>query len=118
MPNTTELIYNIIQVVPKSKVIYYGQISEVLFAKHSIFLRAQVVGWMMSGMKRNKNFEDCYWHRVVAKTGAISTLKLGLMGSAQINLLEKEGIILEDSLINMDKFCLETNELMELYTII
>jgi alkylated DNA nucleotide flippase Atl1 len=114
MAKTTDLIYQIIQKVPKGKVIYYGQISDVLFVKYEIFLRAQVVGWMMSAMKKNLDFQDCNWQRVVAKTGSISTFKLGLMGSAQVNLLEKEGVFLKDSLIDMKKFGLETDELLKL----
>ncbi len=109
------LIHNIIQVIPKGMVAYYGQISEILEASHQIIMRGQVVGWTMSSMKRNAKYQDSNWQRVVAKTGQIVTYKLGAMGNLQVDLLAKEGVHLAEGQINMRRYCIGTAKLLELY---
>ena len=110
-----DYIHNIIQVIPKGKVAYYGQLSEILEACHQIIMRGQIVGWTMSSMKRVPKYHDTNWQRVVAKTGQIVTYKLGLMGNLQVDLLSQDGIGLIDNQIDMPKFCIKTTELLELY---
>ena len=109
-----DYIHNIIQVIPKGMVAYYGQISEILEASHQIIMRGQIVGWTMSSMKRNAKYQDSNWQRVVAKTGQIVTYKLGVMGNLQVDLLAKEGVNLIDGKIDMGNYCIGTSELLEL----
>lgn len=115
MKNKQELIFDIIQIVPKGKVIYYSQISDCLLAFHDIFLRGQVVGWQMSGMKNNPKFQKINWQRVIAKSGQIVTYKLGFTGSIQFDALIEEGVIINEGLIDLETFGLPSSELSKLY---
>ena len=115
MSNTRSYIYQIIQVIPYGKVIYYGQISDVLLASHDIFLRGQVVGWQMSSMKKSLEYQESNWQRVIAKTGQIVTHKLGLIGNLQLDLLAAEGVTATDGRIDMAKYGIATEELLNIY---
>ena len=110
-----DYIHNIIQLIPKGQVAYYGQISEILEASHQICMRGQIVGWTMSSMKRNPKYNGSNWQRVVAKTGQIVTYKLGILGNLQVSLLAEDGISLADNQIDMSKYCIKTIQLLELY---
>ena len=110
-----DYIHNIIQVIPLGKVAYYGQISEILEASHQIIMRGQIVGWTMSSMKRNPKYQNTNWQRVVAKTGQIVTYKLGAIGNLQVSLLAQEGINLINDQIDMEKHCVPTYQLLNLY---
>ncbi len=92
-----EKIFEIVNLVPAGKVIYYGQVAELVGAS------AQVVGWILSGMKEEE-YDKTPWHRVVAKTGYISTLKLGYKGMLQIQLLRNEEVEIKEDFIDMKKF--------------
>jgi alkylated DNA nucleotide flippase Atl1 len=118
--STRDYIYDIIQIVPKGSVIYYGQIGEILQICHEIIMRGQIVGWAMGSMKKNlksmEKYNDCNWQRVVAKTGSIATFKLGLIGNLQVELLEMENVKFDENYqINMDKYSLTTKNLLDLY---
>jgi alkylated DNA nucleotide flippase Atl1 len=114
---TQDYIHNIIQVIPKGSVAYYGQIAEILEASHQIIMRGQIVGWTMSAMKKNPKYNDSNWQRVVAKTGQIVTYKLGLIGNLQADLLAKEGVVLVNGIIPMNTYCMETSKLLALYQV-
>lgn len=104
-------IFEIINQVPTSKVASYGQISEVLAQEFEEFVRAQVVGWVLSGMKIQE-YELCPWHRIVAKSGYIAALKLGSKGLLQIELLQKEGLNIIDNTVDMSKYCVQITDLL------
>jgi alkylated DNA nucleotide flippase Atl1 len=112
----SKLIYKIICTVPFGRVISYGQISTILLDCHQVFLRAQVVGWIMNAMKHK--FADMPWQRVVAKNGQLVTYKLGYAGVKQKELLELEEVEIIDNFVDMLKFSLSDLELKNLYEVI
>ena len=109
----SELIYKIICVVPFGRVVSYGQISTILLSSHQVFLRPQVVGWIMNAMKHK--FADMPWQRVVAKSGQLVTYKLGYAGVKQQELLELENIEIVDNFVDMSVFSLADTEFKVLY---
>ncbi len=89
-------IFKIVKQIPEGKVAYYGQIGEI------VGVSAQVVGWILSGMKETE-YDQIPWERVVAKTGAIPTVKLGFKGELQKKLLTEQGFDLSTGQIEMEK---------------
>ena len=90
-------LIELVSLIPKGKVIYYGQLARLLGVS------AQVVGWTLSGMKQEE-WPNLPWQRVVAKSGSISTLKLGQKGILQMDLLTQEGIDIVDETVDMTKY--------------
>jgi methylated-DNA-protein-cysteine methyltransferase related protein len=81
--------------IPYGKLVNYGYVSQ------NVGGTAQTVGWIMSGL----SVEECEvipWHRVVAKTGDISTLKLGVKGLLQKTMLEEEGFEIVDDKVDLN----------------
>lgn len=103
-------LFTIVNRVPYSKVAYYGQIAEALSLEFDRHIRAQIVGWVLSGMTITE-YDICPWHRIVAKTGAIAALKLGSKGHLQIELLNKEGVKIIDNTADMKKYCVQITDL-------
>jgi methylated-DNA-protein-cysteine methyltransferase related protein len=83
-----ELILAEVNKIPSGKVMSYGEVGKQI----------GTTGWAVGIILTGLNDEECNqvpWHRVVAKNGTISALKLGLKGNAQIHLLELEGVEIE-----------------------
>jgi methylated-DNA-protein-cysteine methyltransferase related protein len=87
----------LVKSIPKGKVVNYGAIGELLGVS------GQIVGWMLSGMPESE-WEQLPWWRVIAKSGEISSLKLGMKGNRQIQLLEEEGVEVKKGVVDMSKY--------------
>lgn len=96
----------LVNLVPHGRVVYYGQLARLLG------VTAQMVGWQLSGMKREE-WKTLPWWRVVAKNGNISTLKLGEKGILQLDLLTQEGIDVTSEQVDMIKHGFDIEELMK-----
>lgn len=103
-----EIIRLIVNRIPKGKVASYGQISTIMNQEFKIFLRAQVVGWILNTFK-DQELDTLPWCRVVAKTGSIPLLKTGFKGNLQIHLLQDEGVEINEGQIDMDKYCVDNS---------
>lgn len=92
-------VYEIVQRIPRGKVLSYGAISKMMNAR----LSAQGVGWALKALP-DKSSEDCPycsknvpWHRVVNSRGGISTIQIGsIPPGMQQGLLEAEGVKFND----------------------
>ena len=104
-------IFEIVNRIPLGKVAFYGQIAELCVAENHP-VRAQVVGWILSGMKSSELCETA-WHRVVAKNGFVASLKLGGKGLLQVAILENEKVEITKDFIDMSRFGLTLGDLAE-----
>lgn len=104
-------IFEVVNRIPYGKVAFYGQIAQLCTMENQP-VRAQVVGWILSGMKTSE-FGVTAWHRVVAKNGFVASLKLGAKGLLQIALLESEKVEIVNDFIDMSKFGLDLEELIQ-----
>ena len=102
-------IFEIVNRIPFGRVAFYGQIAAVC-TQEDFPVRAQVVGWILSGMK-SCEFDDCYWWRVVAKNGFVASLKLGPKGILQIEMLKGEKVEILEDFVNMNEFAVSLEEL-------
>ena len=93
-------IIEIVNQIPKGKVVSYAQVSNQITVQP---VRAQVVGWILSGMKPDE-WSLCPWHRVVNQQGYITSLKLGGRGMLQIQLLADEGVEIINDFVDMKKY--------------
>ena len=75
---------------------YFGQIA------NKIGTSPRTVGWIMSGLSQEE-CDSIPWYRVVAKDGYISSVKMGLKGQAQKQLLLTEKYLVIDDHVDMDK---------------
>jgi methylated-DNA-protein-cysteine methyltransferase related protein len=89
-------IIELVNQIPLGKVTNYGTIGII------VGVSGQMVGWILSGMKQEE-WELCPWHRVVAKDGTISSLKLGPKGMIQKQILIEEGFAIVDDKVDMSK---------------
>lgn len=71
-----ECMITVVQAIPHGKVASYVQVAELVQARCTKRVTAQVVGWLLSGMPKSERSRLPWW-RVVNKQGFISTLKLG-----------------------------------------
>jgi len=94
MTNTQQQIFDLVAKIPKGKIVYYGQLA------NRIGISAQMVGWILSGMKSDE-LHLIPWQRVVAKNGFISSLKLGQKGLLQKQLLQQEGYTINGDNVDM-----------------
>lgn len=109
-------IIAIVNKIPAGKVMYFGQIGKLIanknheesFANSFVGVSGQVVGFVLSGM-RQEEWKLLPWHRVVAKDGYISSLKLGAKGLIQKQLLLGEGVDIIEDHIDMTKHLFEDN---------
>jgi methylated-DNA-protein-cysteine methyltransferase related protein len=86
----------IVNKIPFGKVMNFGMIGDILGVS------GQVVGFTLSGMPQSE-WESLPWHRVVAKDGYISSLKLGAKGMIQKQLLLDENVEIVEDRVNMTK---------------
>lgn len=92
MPTKTsnyERIYVVVRRIPKGKVATYGQVADLA----GLGGHARQVGYALHAMPED---ESIPWHRVVNAKGEIST-GAGGGKSEQQRLLEKEGVIFDES---------------------
>ena len=103
-----EKVYEIVQQVPKGKVVTYGTISKMLGGA----LTAQGVGWALKALSPRSTAEKKYsssnvpWYRVVNSKGGISTTALADEPDLQKRLLQAEGVRFnrESGLIDLSKY--------------
>lgn len=81
--NAFAAVYRIVRLIPRGRVMSYGQIAELLEQR----LSARAVGWAM-----NQCPGDVPWQRVVNAAGGISTAHLHEPPDLQRRLLEREGV--------------------------
>jgi alkylated DNA nucleotide flippase Atl1 len=121
MPSIKAQIIEIVNKIPIGKVMYFGQIGKLVVNQNQSFhlqpnqktatnidkntkdfvgVSGQVVGFMLSGMPQDQ-WNLLPWHRVVAKDGYISSLKLGAKGLIQKQLLLSENVSIVDDKVDM-----------------
>ena len=83
-------VYKILKKVPKGKVTTYGKIAEKLNSS------ARAVG---QALKRNLSAPEVPCHRVVCSDGSLGGYQGKMNSKKKINLLKKEGIIVENNKI-------------------
>ena len=93
-PNYKEELVKLVNQIPEGKVVYYGQIAAELGVP------ARIVGFLLSGLPEDQ-WGKLPWYRVVAKTGHVSTMKLGAKGWIQKEILETEGYTLNGDHVDM-----------------
>lgn len=98
--STKSQLFTLVKAIPKGKVAYFGQLAKVLGTT------AKVVGWLLSGMKIEE-WDQIPWYRVVAKSGYISSLKLGQKGEIQKQMLISEGYNLNSDRVDMSKYLVD-----------
>jgi len=102
-PNCFEQVYEIVQSIPRAKVLTYGIISLLMHRR----LSAAAVGWALNGLANKKDgkysMETVPWFRVINSQGKVSTkLNASVLDSngqpikLQKILLENEGVIFKD----------------------
>jgi len=89
-------IMNIVKSIPEGKVMYYGQIADM------VGTTARIVGFIMNGLQKDE-MNEVPWYRVVAKDGFISSLKLGDKGHLHTKLLKQEGYKIEEDKVDMNE---------------
>ena len=87
-------IVEFVRQIPSGKLVYFGLIAEHVGGS------AQSVGWVLTGLTPEESV-GVPWHRVVAKTGYISALKLGEKGRLQKILLHEEGFEIIDDHVDV-----------------
>jgi alkylated DNA nucleotide flippase Atl1 len=103
-------IIEIVNQIPYGKVMYFGQIGKQIVNKKQeedlvlsfMGVSGQVVGFVLSGMAQEE-WKLLPWHRVVAKDGFISSLKLEAKGLIQKQLLLDEGVLIVEDRVDMSQ---------------
>jgi methylated-DNA-protein-cysteine methyltransferase related protein len=117
MPSIKAQIIEIVNKIPAGKVMYFGQIGKLIVNKNQeqslvdgfTGVTGQVVGFVLSGMPQAE-WSLLPWHRVVAKDGYISSLKLGAKGLIQKQLLLDEGVSIFEDHVDMARHLFEPNK--------
>ncbi|NIR51339.1 MGMT family protein [candidate division KSB1 bacterium] len=92
-----ERIYEIIQKIPKGKVVTYGQVAALAGYPGA----ARTVGWALGSLTGEK---DLPWHRVINASGK-SSLAEETQRKLQQALLEAEGVVFdENGKVDLEKF--------------
>jgi methylated-DNA-protein-cysteine methyltransferase related protein len=86
-------VYEVVRLVPYGKVTTYGAIARYLGTARS----ARMVGWAMNGSHHEEDHVPA--HRVVNRTGMLTGKHHFPGGSMMKELLENEGIKVEDDMI-------------------
>lgn len=89
-PRLYDLIYAIVRQIPRGRVASYGQVSRIAGR-----CSAQMVGFALASLatlKRDDQFENVPWQRVVNSKGRISPHGYGMGSNIQRQLLEDEGV--------------------------
>ena len=97
--NFFERVYEVVKQIPYGKVTTYGIIAEFLGSKGS----ARMVGWALNSTKYN--LENIPAHRVVNRQGLLTGKRHFGGNDTMKNLLESEGILIEnDKITNMESY--------------
>lgn len=91
MKNSFEDIYQVVRLIPEGRVTSYGAIAEYLGSKGG----ARFVGWAMNASHGDPTIPA---HRVVNHAGVL-TGKLFFGGNRMQELLESEGVVVENDKI-------------------
>lgn len=98
-------IYDVVKRIPKGKVATYGQVA--LVAGNPRW--ARVVGYALHS---NPNPSQIPCYRVVNKEGRVSPAFAFGGSNVQVELLKNDGVeFLDETHVNMQKFCVETEKL-------
>lgn len=95
--STFELIYDVVKQIPKGTVATYGQVADLAGNKRW----SRVVGY---ALHVNPDPENIPCHRVVNRLGEVSKVFAFGGGNRQIELLEEEGVRLENGRVNLEKY--------------
>ena len=90
----SERCYSLLRKVPKGKVTTYAEIAKALNTK-----AYRAVG---NAMNKNKNSPKIPCHRVINSNGSIGNYNLGV--KRKIEMLRKEGILIKNNKIDLDKY--------------
>lgn len=83
--------------IPKGKVTNYGTVALLAGNPRA----ARQVGGVLYGLRESDS--DVPWQRVVNAQGGISTFKVG-SGELQVALLESEGVVVEDRVVDLKRY--------------
>ncbi len=97
-PELIELINNI----PFARVCSYGTVAVQLELQYGIQTSGRMVGKVLSALTPHGC--DGPWRRVINKQWYISALKLGQRGIIQTDLLELEGIEVNNGFVDMSSY--------------
>lgn len=101
-------VYEVVKQVPYGRVTSYGAIAEFLGSKGS----ARMVGWAMNNSHSQP--ENIPAHRVVNRTGLLTGKQHFGGGDVMKNLLESEGIEVEENqILNFEKVFWHPKELFQ-----
>ncbi|MEK6282436.1 MAG: MGMT family protein [Acidobacteriota bacterium] len=78
-----ERVYRLVRLIPRGRVMTYGQIAEILGEGYT----PRTVGFVMHGSD-----DQTPWHRVINAQGACSTGRIALPHDKQQRMLENEGV--------------------------
>jgi methylated-DNA-protein-cysteine methyltransferase-like protein len=91
-------VYEVTRCIPYGRITSYGAIARFLGSGRS----ARMVGWALNGSHRNQDFIPA--HRVVNHKGLLTGKHHFGNSTTMAQLLENEGIIIEDDqIINFDE---------------
>ncbi len=94
---TFELIYDVVKQIPKGSVATYGQIAALAGNKRW----ARVVGYALHA---NPDPAHIPCHRVVNREGAVSETFAFGGGNRQVELLQAEGVEVNDKKVDLKKY--------------
>ena len=94
---TFELIYDVVKQIPKGSVATYGQIAALAGNKRW----ARVVGYALHA---NPDPAHIPCHRVVNREGAVSGAFAFGGGNRQVELLQAEGVEVNDKKVDLKKY--------------
>jgi methylated-DNA-protein-cysteine methyltransferase-like protein len=101
-------VYEVAKMIPYGRVTSYGAIAEYLGSKGS----ARMVGWAMNNS--HLQTENIPAHRVVNRLGLLTGKNHFGGGEVMKNLLESEGVVIEDNqILNFEKLFWHPKELNE-----
>jgi methylated-DNA-protein-cysteine methyltransferase-like protein len=93
-----DMVYKVVKLIPTGRVTSYGAIANYLGTKGS----ARMVGWAMNAAH---NLHEVPAHRVVNRNGLLSGKNHFEGPNRMVELLEKEGILVEENQIqNFTKY--------------
>jgi methylated-DNA-protein-cysteine methyltransferase related protein len=82
-----EKVYAIVNLIPKGKVMTYGQLADMLGEGYT----ARTVGYVMHGADTS----NVPWQRVINAQGKCSTGRMTIPVNLQQHMLEQEGVIFD-----------------------
>jgi methylated-DNA-protein-cysteine methyltransferase-like protein len=92
-----ELIWSVVQRIPRGRVATYGQIAELADLEG----HARQVGYALHNLPENS---DVPWHRVINAKGEISPRSAGDSHELQLILLRAEGVVVLRGRVDLKRF--------------